>query len=311
MEDLYKVLGVSRTASEDEIRSAYRKLAKQFHPDFNPGKKEAEERFKTISAAYEILSDPDQRARYDRGEIDESGAERRPDYSYYRGFAEGPQGGKYRDSDEGIYTEDELSDVFGGIFGARFGGGRGRDGSGPELRLRGADRRYALPIDFLDAINGASRRLNLGDGKTLDVTIPPGVEDGQVLRLSGQGGPGLGGGPPGDVLIEIQVRPHPFFRRVGNDIHVEVPVTLAEAVLGGTIRVPTPTGPVTMTVPEGSDTGRVLRLRRKGVPARGRRRAGDEYVTLKVVIGPTDDELKEFLRGWAPKHPFDPRRELV
>lgn len=319
MEDPYKVLGVKPQVSGDEIRRAYRKLAKKYHPDLNPGDKEAEDRFKEISAAYELLSDPEKRARYDRGEIDASGAERRPEYSYYRDFAEGQQGRRYAGAGGGFPSGEEINpedmeDLFAsffdrGGFGGRARGRAGRAG-GPEIRLRGADRRYVLSVDFLDAVNGTTTRLELPDRKTLDVTIPPGTDDGQVLRLRGQGSAGLGGGPPGDALIEVHVNPHPFFRRAGNDIHVDVPVTVSEAVLGGKITVPTPSGPVTVTVPETSDTGRVLRLRGKGVPAHGGAPAGDEYVTLKVVIGPVDDKLKDFLRRWAPKHPFNPRREM-
>ncbi len=311
MEDPYEVLGVKRDASDDGIRRAYRKLAKKFHPDLNPGNSQAEERFKSVSSAYELLSDPDKRGRYDRGEIDASGAERRPDYSYYRDFAEGRNGGKYSGGDG--EQSDDFSDLFANLFGDRFRTRATGGGAGPGIRLRGADRRYVLTVDFLDAINGTTQRLQLPDGKTLDVAIPPGIEDGKVLRLKGQGDPGLGGGPPGDALIEVRVTPHPFFKRVGNDLHLEVPVTLSEAVLGGSITVPTRTGPVTVTVPAGSDTGRVLRLRGKGVPAgRGGRPAGDQYVMLKVEVGPgaDDAELKAFLRNWAPKHPFDPRRKL-
>ncbi|CAO3433634.1 DnaJ-class molecular chaperone CbpA [Azospirillum endophyticum] len=309
MEDPYEVLGVKRDASDDDIRRAYRKLAKKFHPDLNPDNSQAEERFKAVSAAHEFLSDPDKRGRYDRGEIDASGAERRPDHSYYRDFAEGRNGGRYHGGDE--EQSDDFDDLFANLFGGRF---RARaTGAGPEIRLRGADRRYSLTVDFLDAINGTTQRLQLPDGKTLDVAVPPGIEDGKVLRLKGQGDPGLGGGPPGDALIEVRIIPHPFFKRVGNDLHVEVPVTLSEAVLGGPITVPTRTGPVTMTVPDGSDTGRVLRLRGKGVPAgRGGRAAGDQYVMLKIEVGPgaDDAELKAFLRNWAPGHAFDPRRKL-
>ncbi|WP_451982479.1 DnaJ C-terminal domain-containing protein [Azospirillum endophyticum] len=309
VEDPYEVLGVKRDASDDDIRRAYRKLAKKFHPDLNPDNSQAEERFKAVSAAHEFLSDPDKRGRYDRGEIDASGAERRPDHSYYRDFAEGRNGGRYHGGDE--EQSDDFDDLFANLFGGRF---RARaTGAGPEIRLRGADRRYSLTVDFLDAINGTTQRLQLPDGKTLDVAVPPGIEDGKVLRLKGQGDPGLGGGPPGDALIEVRIIPHPFFKRVGNDLHVEVPVTLSEAVLGGPITVPTRTGPVTMTVPDGSDTGRVLRLRGKGVPAgRGGRAAGDQYVMLKIEVGPgaDDAELKAFLRNWAPGHAFDPRRKL-
>jgi DnaJ-class molecular chaperone len=298
----YEVLGVQRDAGEDEIRQAYRKLAKRFHPDLNPGNKEAEARFKEIAAANDILSDKDKRARFDRGEIDEAGAER-PQYSrQWRGFAEGADGDKYH-AQADINLED-LEDLF-GAFGAGGRGGGGPGGHG-RVRMRGQDHHYVLPTDFLDAVNGAKKRLDLAD-RTLDVTVPAGVTDGQVLRLKGQGGPGLGGGPAGDALIEIKILPHKIFRRDGDDIHVELPVTLAEAVLGGRVSAPTPSAPVTMTVPANSNSGAVLRLRGKGV-----RRAdgtfGDEYVTLKIVLPEgKDDELAAFLRQWAPKHPYDPR----
>jgi DnaJ-class molecular chaperone len=313
VEDPYKVLGVKPEASADEIRGAYRKLAKKHHPDLNPGDKAAEERFKAISAAYDLLSDPEKRGRYDRGEIDASGAERPPERPFYRGFAEGHEGGKYhRGSD--IDAED-LNDIFASFFShGRRGGGPGAGAAeGAEFRLRGEDRLYVLSVDFADAIVGAKRRLTLPDGKSLDVTIPPGTEDGQVLRLRGQGGPGLNGGPPGDALIEVHVAPHPFFRREGDDIHVEVPVTLAEAVLGGKITVPTPSGHVAMTVPKQSDSGTRLRLRGKGVPAHRGRPAGDQYVTLRIVLGENakDPELAEYLERWASGHAADPRRSML
>lgn len=294
----YEVLGVKKDASEKDIRAAYRRLAKRYHPDLNPGDKEAEARFKEISAAHDLLSDSDKRARFDRGEIDETGAERPPRGYSWRGFAEGAPGAKYREA-EGVSPED-LDEIFG-----RFAHMRGG-----EFRMRGPDRHYVLTVDLLDAANGARRRLELGPGRTLDVTVPAGVRDGQVLRLKGQGGEGLGGGAPGDALIEVHIAPHPFFRREGDDIHLELPVTLTEAVLGGSVAVPTPTGDVTMTVPPGSNTGRVLRLRGKGV-ARPDGTRGDEYVTLKIVLpDPPDPELAELVRGWAPKHRYDPRARM-
>ncbi|HKW52458.1 MAG TPA: DnaJ C-terminal domain-containing protein [Stellaceae bacterium] len=300
----YEVLGVKKDASEDEIRSAYRKLAKRYHPDLNPGNKEAEARFKEISGANDILSDTDKRARFDRGEIDASGAER-PEaaYSRYRGFAEGAPGEKYEyRSSEGMAPED-LDDLF-----AMFG--RGARGGGT-IRLRGADQHFTLTVDFLTAVNGAKQRLNLAPDRSLDVTIPRGVRDGQILRLQGQGGPGINGGPDGDALIEIHVAPHAFFRREGDDIHLDLPVTLGEAVLGGKVTVPTPDGPVSMAVPANSNMGRMLRLKGKGV-ARPDGSRGDEYVTLKVVLPEGgDNELTDFLKQWAPRHPYDPRRGMT
>jgi DnaJ-class molecular chaperone len=302
-DDPYAILGLKRDASQEEVRRAYRKLAKQHHPDLNPGKKDAAARFQAINAANDILSDPEKRARYDRGEIDASGTER-PEHAYRR-YAEGAQGTKYH-QESGISGED-LGDIFADLFarGARSGGG---PGDGQTIRLRGADRAFTLTVDFLEAALGAKKRLNFAPGHSLDVTIPAGFADGQILRLKGQGEPGIGGGPPGDALIEIHVAPHKLFRREGNDIRVELPVTVAEAVLGAKIAVPTIGGTVNMTVPKGSDSDTVLRLKGRGIaPAGGS--AGDHYVTLKIVLGALKDdgELAAFLAEWAPRHAFDPR----
>lgn len=296
---LYQVLGVKPEASADEIRKAYRKLAKQLHPDLNPGKPEAEARFKSVSAAYDLLSDPEKRTRYDRGEIDESGTERPPRYTY-RPHAEGAQGWKYQP--EGEMDVGDLEDLLAAFGSARAGRGRG----GEHIRARGGDRYFTLTVDFVEAATGGKKRLALSPDEWLDVTVPAGIEEAQVLRLRGKGGPGFGGGPTGDALIEVHVAPHPLFRREGDNIRIELPVGLAEAVLGGRITVPTVTGPVTMTIPKGSDTGSQLRLRGKGIQRRPH--PGDQYVTLKVVIGNSSDpELAEFLEKWAPRHPFDPR----
>ena len=305
--DPYEVLGVKKEASEDEIRSAYRKLAKKYHPDLNPGNKQAEARFKEIAVAYDLLSDKEKRARFDRGEIDASGAER-PEHAYsrYRGFAEGEPGERYEyHAAEGMAPED-LDDLF-----AMFGRGARGGGGGAAFRMRGADLTFALTVDFLTAINGARQRLSLAPDRSLEVTIPDGVRDGQILRLQGQGGPGRNGGPAGDVLIDIHVAPHPFFRREGDDIHLDLPVTLGEAVLGGKVPVPTATGAVTMTIPANANTGQTLRLRGKGAPRPGGG-SGDQYVHLKVVLPEGGDaELARFLREWAEKHPYDPRRGMT
>jgi DnaJ-class molecular chaperone len=296
------LLGVKPDASADEIRKAYRKLAKQFHPDINPGKPEAEARFKEISAAYDLLSDSDKRARYDRGEIDETGAER-PPRGYYRSQAEGAQGWRYQP--EGEMDLSDLEDLF-SAFGSA--GRRRRGEAGAGFRARGADRHFTLTVDFVTAATGGKQRLSLAPEEWLDVTIPAGVEDGQVLRLRGKGGPGFGGGTSGDALIEVHVAAHPLFRRDGDNVLLELPVSLAEAVLGARVSVPTVTGPVTMTIPTGSDTGRQLRLRGKGIQKKS---PGDEIVTLKVFIGPSSDpELAAFLEKWAPQHPFDPREGM-
>ena len=302
----YEVLGVKSDASAETIRKAYRKLAKELHPDLNPGKPEAEARFKSVTAAYDLLSDPEKKGRYDRGEIDESGAER-PRYSY-RPHAESAQGRKYGPQEEmDIGDLDDILSMFGR------GGSRGarRDRGGESFQMPGGDRLFSLSIDFVEAANGGKKRLQLSPDEWLDVTIPPGIDDGQILRLKGKGSPGFGGGPPGDALIEVHIEPHPLFHRDGDDIRMELPVSLAEAVLGARVAVPTVTGPVTMTIPKGSDTGTQLRLRGKGIHRRrgGKTIEGDQYVTLRVVIGaPDDPDLAKFLETWS--NAIDPRRGM-
>jgi DnaJ-class molecular chaperone len=282
--DPYTVLGVKKDASQDEIQRAYRRLAKKLHPDLNPGNKQAEERFKEVSAAYDLLGDPDKRARFDRGEIDASGMER-PRQRYYRDFAEG---GAYA-SDAGFEDFAGVDDILSQMFG--------REGRA-NIRMRGSDAHYRLELDFLDAINGGKRQITLPDGSALDVNIPPGTRDGQILRLRGKGRPGMGGGAPGDALVEIEVRPHRIFTRKGDDIHVDLPISLGEAVLGGKVKVPTPSGTVTMTIPKWANTGTVLRLRGKGVPRIDGSR-GDEFVTLKVMLPEKPDpELEKFVAHW-------------
>ena len=299
-DDLYATLGVSRDASQEDIKRAYRRLAKEMHPDLNPDKPEVGERFKQVTAAYDILSDPERRGRYDRGEIDASGQER-PQYQY-RDFAEDPAAGRYY-TREGFGDEEQLHDFFEGLFG-----GRGR---GSRVRARGADVAYTLPIDFLEAAKGAKKRVTMGDGRTIDLTIPPGVHDRQTLRLKGQGMPGFEGGPPGDAYVELHVQPHPYFERKDHNVHMDLPVSLSEAVLGGRIEVPTIDGPVTMTVPRGSNTGTTLRLRGRGVldPKSGQR--GDQYVRLQVTLPKAPDaELEEAVQRWAKDHSYDPRADL-
>jgi DnaJ-class molecular chaperone len=300
-EDLYGILGVAKTATADEIRSAFRKAAKQHHPDLNPGNKAAEERFKKISAANEILSDPERRKKYDSGEIDETGAEKAPPRGY-RDYADAAAGARYRHgggSAEGFAGGADFEDLFSNIFGER-----GARQAGPR---RGQDAQYTLQAAFLDAVNGATRRLTLPDGQTLDVKIPPGTSDGDVLRLRGRGGPGRDGGPSGDALIEISVAPHAFFKREGQDVSLTLPVSLREAVLGEKISVPTPGGPVAMTIKAGADTGTKMRLKGRGVPAHGGLAAGDLYVTLEIHLGPADPALAAFLRERPAAQTFDPR----
>jgi DnaJ-class molecular chaperone len=303
-EDLYTVLGVAKTASAAEITKAYRKLAKKLHPDLNPGDKAAEEKFKKITAAYGIVGDEDKRKRYDAGEIDASGQET-PQRRYYREYAGGEEGARYRSS-AGYEDIGAFSDLFGDLFGER--GGRGSAG-GRRFSMRGQDTQYRLEVEFLDAVNGTKTRITLPDGGTLDVTIPAGVTDGQVLRLRGKGNPGLGEGEPGDALIEIVVKPHPVFKREGDDIAVEVPITFDEAVLGGKVEVPTIGGRVSVTVPPGANTGQTLRLKGRGVNRKGA--AGDQLVKLSVVLPESiDDDLKSFAERWRESNRYDPRRKL-
>jgi DnaJ-class molecular chaperone len=291
----YEVLGVAATASAAEIQSAYRKLAKKLHPDLNPGDKAAEERFKEVAAAYDLLSDADKRKRFDAGEIDASGAER-PQHHFYRDFATSDQGDPYADA-SGFADFMDQDDAFAELL---------RRSQRSRANRRGQDLHYHLAVDLVDSITGATKRLTLPDGGTIDVKIPAGLIDGQTLRLKGKGAPGVGKGGPGDALIEVEVRPDPRFAREGDDITVELPVSLTEAVLGGQVRVPTPTGDVTMSVPKGANTGTKLRLRGKGVPRRGGGQ-GDQFVKLKVVLPKTPDpELEAFVSGWKDKD-YDPR----
>jgi DnaJ-class molecular chaperone len=295
----YETLGVKPDATEKEIRAAYRKLAKELHPDLNPGNREAEEKFKTVASAWDLLGDPEKRARFDRGEIDASGTER-PQQQYYRDFQEAGTSAHPYASAAG---QGDFDDVLAELLRAR---GEGRR----QFRMRGPDAHYQLPIEFLDAVNGATKRISLPGGSTLDVGIPAGTEDGQVLRLRGKGGPGIGDAPPGDALVTVIVLPHPHFSRKGDDIELELPVTLREAILGGSIEVPTPDGRVRMKVPKGANSGTRLRLQGKGAKrADGSR--GDEYVTLKVVLPEEpDSELETFLQGWSGARDQNPRRHL-
>lgn len=297
--DLYETLGVSRDADADAIRRGYRKMAKQHHPDLNPGDKAAEERFKAISSANDLLSDPTRRARYDAGEINASGDEVRRHPSYAE-QAEQARGRRYR-AGAGADGQD-FSDIFADYF-------REPGRASAERDPRGRDRSYSLDVDFLDAVSGATRRLALPEGKGIDVKIPAGIEEGQVLRLKGQGTPGRDGAPAGDALIEVHVRPHAWFRREGDNIEMDLPLTLAEAVLGGKISVPTPAGSVNMSIPAKSDTGTRLRLRGRGIPAHAGRPAGDQYVTLRVMLNPDDAGLADFLRNREPDD-FAPRARM-
>lgn len=297
--DPYAELGVSRNASSDELRKAFRKLAKDLHPDRNPGDKGAEERFKRVSSAFDLLGDPEKRARFDRGEIDAEGHEVHRGYGFGGG---GAPGGFQNGGFEGRFEGLDLEEVLGGMFSGRGRGGRG-------FSLRGSDIQAKLEIDLEDSIKGASKRIAFADGRVLDVTVPRGAADGQVLRLRGQGYPGRGGGQPGDALIELTVRPHPFFRREDTDLHMDLPISVPDAVLGAKVDAPTPDGPVTLTVPRGSNTGSVLRLKGRGAvdPIGGRR--GDLFAHLVVSLPDRPDpELERFAETWRKERPYAPVR---
>jgi DnaJ-class molecular chaperone len=294
MKDPYETLGVQRTADDAAIRAAYRKLAKKHHPDVNPNKPDAAARFGEISSAYDLLSDKDKRARFDRGEIDAEGNEVHPQRQYYRDTE-----GQERYQPAGGFSQEDLEAFLAQHFGEA---GRRSDWGATGRPRTGRDMQYSLTVSFVDAAGGTTRRLALPDGKTLDVRIPPGTEDGHILRLRGQGGPGFNGAPAGDALIEITVAPDPRFHRDGDDIITEVPVSLKEAVLGTSLEVPTIHGSVRVSVPPGSGTGTRLRLRGKGI------RQGHQFVQLQVVVPPGDEpELSEFLKSWTPRGKSNPR----
>lgn len=305
-DDPYTILGVARNATQDEIKRAYRKLARSLHPDLNPGDKQAEEKFKKLGAAHDLLSDPAKRARFDAGEIDSSGTERqRHGYRTYAGANRRGGGGE-----SSFRFGDNADDIFAELLRRR---NRGRQGwdffseeEGGDQPAHGAEARYSLNVAFQEAALGATKRITLPTGKSLDVKVPPGTKDGSVLRLKGQGGPGRNGGQAGDARIEIKVEPHPFFVREGDDVLVTLPITLAEAIQGGKITVPTIDGKVALKVPAWSSSGTVLRLKGKGVPS-GKKR-GDQLVTLKLVLPEKpDQELENFIAQWAARNPQDVR----
>jgi DnaJ-class molecular chaperone len=315
--DPYQELGVARGATADEIRKAFRKKAKDLHPDKNPGDKAAEERFKRVSQAFDLLGDDEKRKRFDRGEIDADGNERVRGFPgggpFERngaggGYQSGPFGGFGQRGFEGADFDDFLAQVLGrergrggganaGFSGAGFGGGKG------------ADVRARLEIDLEEAVSGAKKRISFSDGRTLDITIPAGAQDGQTLRLKGQGSPGAKA--PGDALIELALKPHPVFRREGPgeaDLTMDLPVTVYDAVLGAKVQAPTPDGPVTLTVPKHSNSGRTLKLRGKGAAAPGGGR-GDLFAKVQVTLPEGSDEaLERFAESWKAERPYEPRR---
>ncbi|MFL6733598.1 MAG: DnaJ C-terminal domain-containing protein [Sphingomicrobium sp.] len=317
MMDLYQRLGIQRGASEAEVKKAYRSLAKQLHPDRNRDNPKAAERFGQITAAYDLLSDKDKRARYDRGEIDEEGNPKMPFGAGFgggggRGSAQpggfdGFQGGGFETAGAA-----DLSDLFEGLFGNATGAreqGRGGGFGGFRQRTRsaqkGADVAYRLKVPFLDAATLKPQRITLADGKTIDLKLPKGIEEGSKIRLTGKGEQGPGGA--GDAIVTVTIGGHPFFTRDGNDIRLNLPVTLHEAVLGGKVKVPTPDGPVMLTIPKGSTSGKIFRLKERGFTDKSGKR-GDQLVTVQIDLPAGDSDLESFAAGW--KSSGNPRAAL-
>ena len=310
--DLYQKLGLKRGADEAEIKKAYRSLAKQLHPDRNADNPKAAERFAEVTRAYDLLSDKDKRAQYDRGEIDEEGNPKMPFGAGFGGARTGGHSGGYEGFTGGFpggapggFTGDtaDLSDLFEGLFGQTAAGRAGRADSGfggfrrrGRQAQKGADVAYRLTVPFTDAATLAPQRITLAEGKTIDLKLPKGVEDGTRIRLAGKGEPGAAGN--GDAIVTIAIVPHPFYTRDGNDIRLALPVTLKEAVLGAKVKVPTPEGPVMLTVPKGSTSGKVLRLKGRGFTAKNGSR-GDQLVTLAVDLPAGDAELTNFAERWS------------
>ena len=307
--DLYQRLGLKRGASEAEIKKAYRSLAKQLHPDRNKDKPDAAKRFSEVTAAYDLLSDKNKRAQYDRGEIDEEGNPKMPFGGGFGGFSAGggprpgagagPQG--FENFNFGGADAADLSDLFDGLFGAA-GAARGGRGGGPFSGFRqraapqkGADVAYRLKIPFDDAVALKPQRITLADGKTIDLKLPQGLEDGTRIRLAGKGQEGPAG--RGDAIVSIEIAPHRFFTREGTNIRVTLPVTLKEAVLGAKVKVPTPEGPVMLTIPKGTSSGKVLRLKGRGFTAKDGKR-GDQLVTVEIEVPAHDAALQQFVEKW-------------
>ena len=306
--DPYQELGVLRSADADAIRKSFRKLAKELHPDRNPGDAKAEERFKRVSAAFDLLGDPEKKAKFDRGELDADGRETMRGFDprgagggFGRGFGgggAGAPGGGFGGRFEGVDLEDIIGDIF------------TRGGPGPRPGFagggKGADVRSRLEIELEEAIRGGSKRVAFPDGRQLDVNIPKGAYDGQTLRLRGQGQAGRSG--PGDALIELAVRPSPLYRQEGADLHMDLPVTLYDAVLGAKVQAPTPEGEVSLTVPRGSTSGAVLRLRGRGAVDGATGRRGDLLAKLAVALPEADAELETLAEAMRRDRSYTPRR---
>lgn len=298
MKDPYQVLGVAKSATDDEIKKVYRQLARTLHPDLNPGDKRAEERFKEVSAAYDFLSDPAKRRQYDEGEIDATGAAKRRAWRAHGGGARGSRG-----PDGGFGFGADVDDILSEMLRRKAKG----KGQGSANGNRGADVRHALTVSAAEAAAGTTKRVTLLSGKSVDVRIPAGTNDGQTLRLKGLGNPGIGG--DGDALIDIKVDLPAHFTRRDLDILLDLPISVQEAVMGAKVTVPTLDGKVIITVPPGSNTGTVLRLKGKGVAGTGAAK-GDQLVTLKVVLPEHDGEFRKLVEKWGPRHGYDPRAKV-
>jgi DnaJ-class molecular chaperone len=296
MLDPYKILGVAPTATDEEIKKAYRKLAKQHHPDVNPGKADAERKFKEISAAYRLIENEEAREKYRQGQFADSSQEQsaRPGPFY-----------RETQSTESRYSQahdDDFQDIFSSFFG-----GRGKAGT---MDIPGEDYSFTLEIDLQDAVQGVEKKISLKPGKPILVKIPPGVDTGTKLKLKGQGGPGIGKGTPGDAYVEIKLRPSNIFRREGANLLIELPVTIAEVVNGAEIKVPTVEGPVILKIPAGMDTAKKLSLKNKGFWEKETKQRGDLLVELKVIMPPIQDQpFKDFIQEWVRKNPYNPRSQ--
>ncbi len=305
MADPYKTLGVARDANEADIKKAYRKLAKELHPDRNKDNPKASERFSQVTNAYDLLNDKDKRARFDRGEIDGDGNPAAP-FGFGGGGGGRPQpGGGFRS--EGYESGGpDMSDIFEGLFGGaqRGGGGGFASGFGRRPQPKGENVAYRLQVPFVDAATLEPQRVTLSDGKTLDLKLPAGVESGTQMKLSGKGEQGPGGA--GDAILTIDVQPHRFFTRDGDDVRIDLPISLAEAVLGGSIKAPTVEKPVMLTIPKGTTSGKTLRLKGKGFHKKTGGR-GDQLVTLMIDIPADNKALADFVEDWAKSNTGNPR----
>lgn len=332
MKDPYQILGVKKSDDQAHIKKAYRKLAKDLHPDRNPDDEKVADRFKEVSAAYSILGDKDKKAQFDRGEIDAGGAQQNPFASGGSPFGSGgspfgggggpfggagqggdfediirqfSQGGAQRGQGDGQFRQQAGGGGFADMFGFGRGGGQGAK-TGRRSPLKGSDALYTLEVDFIDAVKGSSKRLKLKNGKTVDVKIPSGVKHGQQIRLAGQGDKGLPGAKKGDAMIEIKIIPHKYYYRDADNIYMDVPITIDEALLGGTLSIPTIWGAVKMKIPEGTSSGTKLRLKGKGVH-RGKVK-GDQYISLNIVMPEKlDKELKTAIEKWRERHGYKVR----